>query len=377
MKTSPLRRARRKSGSQGRTFFRSATSPQPAFFGPAEALVQKKCESCAHAEKSEAASQKGATAFIQKLPGRGEPLPPVVREFFSSRMAADFSSVRIHRDAEAAQSASALHAQAYTVGNDIVFNRDKYAPGTNEGRSLLSHELVHVLQQRSQSARALQKLPEKGEPGAAEKDEESDAAAEEPVSAGSKEHEEAALTEGEKLAQPMALPDFTTFGKPSVHADFAKSVTFNGKTEATFDGGVGQTKNLKGVPGKDCSGCDAAECVHVTGSLVITYHVSTTVTLPDVPDGLTPCQEKRVRDAINNKIKPHEDQHVSAFGTYNGAVTLPINFNGCKADLAAHVQAMHDAHAVARENAARGKSAALDPFHVSVNLDCEDEPPKK
>jgi hypothetical protein len=286
--------------------------------------------------------------------------------------------VRIHRDAEAAQSASALRAQAYTVGNDIVFNRDKYAPGTDEGRKLLSHELVHVVQQRSGSAHGLQAMPEEGEAGAEEKEKNAAVAEpEEAVSVGGKSKEEAALTEGEKMAEPMSLPDFSTFGKPSVHTDFAKNVTFNGKTEGTFDGGVGQTKNLKGVPGKDCSGCDPAECVHVTGSLIITYHVSTTVTIPDVPDGLTPCQEKRVRDAINNKIKPHEDQHVSAFNTYNGTVTLPINFNGCKADLNAHVQAMHDAHAVARESAARAKSAALDPFHVSVNLDCEDEPPKK
>jgi hypothetical protein len=38
---------------------------------------------------------------------------------------------------------------------------------------------------------------------------------------------------------------------------------------------------------------------------------------------------------------------------------------------------MHDAHAVAREAAARAQSAALDPFNVNVDLDCEDEPPPK
>ena len=84
-----------------------------------------------------------------------------------------------------------------------------------------------------------------------------------------------------------------------------------------------------------------------------------------------------MRDAINNKIKPHEAQHVAAFETYNGAVKLPINFTGCKADLAAHVQSIHDADAAAREATARRKSAALDPFHVNVDLDCQDEPPKK
>ena len=366
MKATSIRRGRRKTSSHG-TFFRQSSTQSP-FFAPPEAVVQKKCEACAQKEEQSPAAQ--TSAYIQRLPQHGEPMPGSVRTFFEARMGSDFSSVRIHRDTEAAQSASALHAQAYTVGNDIVFNRDKYSPQTNEGRKLLSHELVHVLQQRSGAARNPQTAPEETQP-AGKEDKEKE---KEPAEA--KDKEQAAETESEKLSQPIPLPDFATLGKLTKHTDFAKTVTFNGKTDATFDGGVGQTKNLKAVPGKDCSGCAPAECVQVTGSLVINYHVSTTVTLPDVPGGLTPCQEKRVSEAINNKIKPHEDQHVAAFSAYNGSVTLPINYNGCKAGLSDHVQAMHDAHAVAREAAAKAQSAALDPFNVHVDLDCEDEPPK-
>ena len=61
----------------------------------------------------------------------------------------DFSGVRIHTDARAAASAEAVNAQAYTVGRDIVFGAGQYAPGTDEGRRLLAHELTHTLQQQS------------------------------------------------------------------------------------------------------------------------------------------------------------------------------------------------------------------------------------
>jgi hypothetical protein len=287
-------------------------------------------------------------------------------------MSTDFGSVRIHDDSDAARSARSLHAQAYTIGNHIVFNSGKYDPYSEHGRRLLSHELVHVIQQRGQivSLSNIQCAPE---------EEMQDPEVAGPAGPGkAAEEEEKAGKAEEKSAEPMSLPDFSTFGEPAIHTDFANNVTFKGQTDATFDGGVGQTKNLKAVPAKDCGGgCTDAECVNVTGTLEINYHVATTVTLPDVPAGLTPCQEKRVRDAINNKIKPHEDQHVGAFSTYNGAVKLPINFSGCKSDLAEHVQAMHDADAVARESAAKAKSAALDPFNVFVDLDCEDTPPKK
>jgi hypothetical protein len=60
----------------------------------------------------------------------------------------DFSDVRLHHDAQAARSARAENALAYTVGNDIVFAADRYAPSTLEGQRLIAHELTHVVQQR-------------------------------------------------------------------------------------------------------------------------------------------------------------------------------------------------------------------------------------
>jgi hypothetical protein len=64
-----------------------------------------------------------------------------------SRFSHDFSQVRVHTDARAADSAGAVGALAYTVGNDVVFAVGQYAPMTDAGRRLLAHELAHTIQQ--------------------------------------------------------------------------------------------------------------------------------------------------------------------------------------------------------------------------------------
>jgi len=72
----------------------------------------------------------------------------------------DFGSVRVHTDSRAAASARALDATAYTIGNHIVFGPGKYAPQTIEGRTLLAHELTHVLQQTGPADRVLRRSPD-------------------------------------------------------------------------------------------------------------------------------------------------------------------------------------------------------------------------
>lgn len=60
----------------------------------------------------------------------------------------DFGRVRIHTDAQAAASARAVGALAYTVGEHIVFGAGQYQQGSAAGRRLLAHELAHTVQQR-------------------------------------------------------------------------------------------------------------------------------------------------------------------------------------------------------------------------------------
>ena len=79
----------------------------------------------------------------------GRPLEPDVRTDMEGRMGHDFSDVRVHDDSSAAASAAAVNAHAYTVGSNIVFQRDQYDPSSTAGRTTLAHELTHVVQQRS------------------------------------------------------------------------------------------------------------------------------------------------------------------------------------------------------------------------------------
>lgn len=78
----------------------------------------------------------------------GRPLEPALRQDMEQRFGHDFSTVRVHSDAPAGQSASDVSAKAYTVGHNIVFGAGQFAPDTHEGRRLIAHELTHVVQQR-------------------------------------------------------------------------------------------------------------------------------------------------------------------------------------------------------------------------------------
>lgn len=79
----------------------------------------------------------------------GRPLEPGVRADMEARLGHDFSDVRVHDDGRAHDSAAAVNAHAYTVGSDIVFQRDRYDPASPEGMTTIAHELTHVVQQRN------------------------------------------------------------------------------------------------------------------------------------------------------------------------------------------------------------------------------------
>lgn len=87
----------------------------------------------------------------------GRPLDQATRGFMEPRFGHDFSGVRVHTDARAAESARAMKAMAYTVGRSIAFGAGRYSPETAAGRSLLGHELTHVLQQSGGDSPRLQR----------------------------------------------------------------------------------------------------------------------------------------------------------------------------------------------------------------------------
>lgn len=79
----------------------------------------------------------------------GSPLDVETRTDMESRLGHDFGDVRVHNDSRAHESAVAVNAHAYTVGSNVVFQRDKYDPSSTEGKTMLAHELTHVVQQRN------------------------------------------------------------------------------------------------------------------------------------------------------------------------------------------------------------------------------------
>jgi hypothetical protein len=75
------------------------------------------------------------------------------QSFFEARLDASLEDVRLHTGPDAGRAAGAVNARAFTVGPDVVFAPGALAPET-EGRQLLAHELVHVVQQRGAEERA-------------------------------------------------------------------------------------------------------------------------------------------------------------------------------------------------------------------------------
>jgi hypothetical protein len=104
-----------------------------------------------------AVGNAGAAAAIEEerspvhdvIGSGGSPLQPEVRADMEGRFGQSFGDVRVHTDGAAHESAKSVNAQAYTVGTNIVFQRDKYDPGSESGKHMLAHELTHVVQQRS------------------------------------------------------------------------------------------------------------------------------------------------------------------------------------------------------------------------------------
>jgi hypothetical protein len=149
----------------GRALVPTVAAAMPAFTPVRGGVLQRKCDcgqhttggACEECKKKHMKLQRHAAgpagpavapAIVHEvLNSSGQPLDAATRGFFAPRFAHDFSQVRVHADSQAAESAHAVNALAYTVGNDIVFAHGRYAPQTSAGKHLLAHELTHTLQQ--------------------------------------------------------------------------------------------------------------------------------------------------------------------------------------------------------------------------------------
>ena len=110
-------------------------------------------------DSSESAQTVDNPLIQSVLSSSGQPLDAATRSFMEPRFGQDFSGVGVHTDGQAAESARALQAKAYTYGSDIVFDSGEYSPDTHEGKMLLAHELTHVVQQGHSPEIASSSLP--------------------------------------------------------------------------------------------------------------------------------------------------------------------------------------------------------------------------
>ncbi len=153
-------------------------------------LLQRKC-ACGNYTLRVGNVRRKKTNLQRKANSQSESpeIPPIVHEvlnspehpldsgtgaFMESRFGHDFSQVRVHTDANAAESARGVNALAYTVGWDVVFGKGQYAPRTADGQKLMAHELAHVAQPKEGGSRS---LSQPGDPGEREADLAADAVA--------------------------------------------------------------------------------------------------------------------------------------------------------------------------------------------------------
>jgi len=142
---------------------------EPESVSSAPAAIQRKCSECEADEKKVIRTKRGPSAHsdptlnteaaVRAAKGGGAPLSREVRSYFEPRFGHDFGGVRVHSDGQAAEGARAVQARAYTLGHNIMFGAGEYSPTTKEGKQLLTHELVHVVQQEKGKTNFIQRTP--------------------------------------------------------------------------------------------------------------------------------------------------------------------------------------------------------------------------
>lgn len=347
-------------------------------------------EECAECKSKRLSLQRRATGaeagseappIVEEVLGTpGQPLAESARRTLEPSFGYDFSQVRVHNDAKAAESAGSVSALAYTVGDHIVFNSGQYAPGTTAGNRLLAHELTHTIQQSGGTMLAsdMARLPQpedrqvqRDSDGAAQTDQATAAPANQFAAPPPASPDQPPADLESVSLEPLAVE--TESQGPTVEGG-CDGLSLHGQATPTFNRSstVGNQKATKS------EGCDCApgvQCIHVTGTRVTTYSVSVAISMPSVPGGLTPCERGKVQNFLNNVLRPHELDHKTRFETYNGQTRTPLDITGCgRDDVNSQLGALQEAENTPRQAAAQALSDAIDPFVRTIDCsDCEQQ----
>jgi hypothetical protein len=160
--------------------------------------------------------------------------------------------------------------------------------------------------------------------------------------------------------------------------DHGRVINLRGVTTAAFSNSSNSfaSENTRLTRGSGCSGCgDSDPCVNVATTIVSTYSVPISVSLPDLSSmDLNDCERQQAQNWINTVLAPHEQQHVAAFRTYNGTTRRPLNFSACRSaaqgELDSRAQAMLTSEQASRQASAQAASDALDPFNMDFEVNC-------
>jgi hypothetical protein len=161
-----------------------------------------------------------------------------------------------------------------------------------------------------------------------------------------------------------------------------RTISLHGRTDANYDHGLPKPDTFPSdftVKRYELKG--GQKVFDVSGTINVTYTASPSITLPSVPSGLTPCQEKAVKDFIDGPLTAHENDHKAAFeNNYNGSKSFTISHQRIADTPDNEKNAIHNpinAEDVTRVNKANTASGKLDPWNKTIpGLDCE-EPSEK
>ena len=178
------------------------------------------CAACrARRLRSESAANRAPKVVQEVVRTAGRPLEPTVKKRMDTHFGHDFSRVRVHTDARAAESARAVSANAYALGEHVAFAAGRYAPGTPAGDRLIAHELAHVRQQSGGTPRL-----ELGQPGTAV-EREAEAAAGSRTRARAIRLSTSPLVQRDLATEPPAVP---TLGRPDLTDEqISEAIAFN------------------------------------------------------------------------------------------------------------------------------------------------------
>jgi hypothetical protein len=167
--------------------------------------------------------------------------------------------------------------------------------------------------------------------------------------------------DGPRAGDPVPFPPgLELHAEPEEFVAFAQGPRLEGKTTAHWDGlGRFDPDPPRATAAK---GCECDTCMRVQGTFVVAYDSAPTVKLPDIPGGLTECQQRNAEKFIRDVLAPHEQQHVKAFRThFDGTTKRPFDLKVCSADeLKEKLDPGYLAELEARKTKAQAESDKLD-----------------